>query len=169
MDEFITIGKITKPHGVKGEVIIRNESRWYEPFSNLTKVLAETGSKKTYLEIETIRHFNDKIAVKFKGIDNPEDAAKYRNMELKISKNKMPELQDEEYYGFEIRGFKVFDLYDNCHGEVIDIVNLPANDVLVVKMEDEKEILIPAVKTVIKKIDTAGKKVVVESIEDFQN
>jgi 16S rRNA processing protein RimM len=167
MKEFITIGRITKPYGVKGEVIVRNESRWYEPFMKLKKVLAESGNERINLEIEGIRDFKDRIAIKFKGIDNPEKAAEYRNMDLKIPRNEMPELPEEEFYGFEIIGFELFDDKNKCYGKVVDIVNLPANDALIVRTDDETEIMIPAVKSIIKQIDVTAKKVVIGSFEEF--
>ena len=168
MDDLITIGKITKPHGVRGEVIIRNASRWYEPFINLKTVSVFKGPGSHKLEIEMIKDLGDRIAVKFKGIDNPESAEKYREAEIKIPKNNLPTLQEREHYVFEIIGFKVYESSGELFGEVVDVLNIPANDVLIIRNLIQEEVLIPAVRPVVKEIDTEGKRVLLGTFEEFE-
>jgi 16S rRNA processing protein RimM len=168
MGDLITIGKITRTHGIRGQVIIRNESRWYEPFKNITTIwlFQETGDFE--VEIEEIIDFKDRIAIKFKGVQNPEDAQRMVGAEVKIDKEKLPILTNDEFYVFEISGFDVYSSEGQLLGKVNDVINAPANDIIVVETRDKTEMLIPAAKAVIDEINRAEKRIVLNTIEGFE-
>lgn len=168
MNRLITIGKIARTSGVRGEVIVRNESHWYEPFDDLRSVQVLFKSKQYEFEVESIRDLGDRLAVKFKGIETPEQAEEFRGAELVVPEHSLPKLPEDEHYVFEIEGFEVYDLDGVRIGEVTEILNFPANDVIVVRTTEGEELLVPAVKAVVDRIDTEGKKVILKNIEGIR-
>ncbi|MBD3233898.1 MAG: 16S rRNA processing protein RimM [candidate division Zixibacteria bacterium] len=165
MERQIIIGTISKTHGVKGEVIIINRSRWYQPFFEINEVTAHKDGAQSTLSIEKIRESGGKLKVKFSGIDDPETAAFYRGAELKIPIESLPELPDNEYYAFEIEGFEVYQINGVLLGKVADVINIPANDIIVVESEKREEVLIPASKELVKEINLTDRKIIVELLE----
>ncbi|MBD3169153.1 MAG: 16S rRNA processing protein RimM [candidate division Zixibacteria bacterium] len=165
MERMVAIGYIVKPRGVKGELIVRNDSRWYEPFELISEVEAELDGRKFGLRIEGIKLLGDKLAVKFEGIENPEDAAKYRGAELRIKETELPVLEEDEFYAFELDGFEVIDYKDESAGTVVNVINSPANDIIVVEDKNEKEHLLPAIRTLIDRIDFKAKKIFLKEYE----
>ena len=165
MERKVTIGYIVKPRGVKGEVFVHNNSRWYEPFESVDEVKAELRGKEFILKIEWARFYGDKFAVKFEGIDSPEEAEDYRNAELMIGESSLPALGESQYYAFEVEGFDVIDHKGRVAGKVVDVINNPANDVFAVEDENEREFLIPAVQAIIDRIDLESKKIHLKEYE----
>lgn len=164
-DRQIIIGTISKTHGVKGEVIIINRSHWYQPFYEVSEVTAHLNNAQSTLSIERIRESGGKLKIKFIGIDNPETASLYRGAELKIPVESLPELPEDEFYAFEIEGFEVYQLDGDLLGKVTDVINIPANDLIVIESEEKEEILIPASKEIVKEINLTDRKIVVEPLE----
>ena len=74
-------------------------------------------------------------------------------------------MEENEFYFHQIIGCEVFDENDKNLGEIIDILTPGANDVWVIKGENGKEILIPYIEDVVKKIDITSKKVNIEVME----
>jgi len=163
METLVTIGTIIKPYGVKGEVIVKNESRWYEPFKGIKEISAFKGPHIIGLRIEFTQAQKDGLRIKFKEIDNPETGATFSGAELKIPASQLPELPKDQFYAFELKGFEVFDMNDRKVGIITDAVNFPANDVIMIEDSDGKEWLIPALKSTIKGIDRRSRKIIIDT------
>ena len=103
--------------------------------------------------------------MKFVGIDTIEEAEKLKNLQIKIDSENIGELEENEFYFHEIIGCEVFDENEKLLGEIIEILTPGANDVWVVKAENGKEILIPYIEDVVKRIDIENKKIDIEVME----
>lgn len=159
--EFLEVGKIGKTHGLSGEV-------WMDLYTDFPEKLVP--DKVLYLgrdfKPKTIRSFyvsSSRGLISFHGINNPEQAKLIINHLVYIKAGEMPKLPEGKYYQHEILGIKVVDEDHKLIGTLTDILQTGSNDVYVVVDESDtsKETLIPAIKSVIIKIDIENKIMVV--------
>jgi 16S rRNA processing protein RimM len=86
-------------------------------------------------------------------VETPEEAGLYRNQWVFIKKKDAPPLPKGQHYKHELYGLKVVDENDNPLGELVEIIETGANDVYVVRNDSGKEILLPAIPSVILDLD----------------
>lgn len=163
----LKVGKIVNTHSLKGEVkVISSTDFEEERFKKGSKLLITRGNQLIReVVVESYRNHKNFLLVKFEGIDSVEEAEKLKNLQIKIDSDEVGELEENEFYFHEIIGCEVFDENDKNLGEIIDILTPGANDVWVIKGENGKEILIPYIEDVVKKIDITSKKVNIEVME----
>lgn len=163
----LKVGKIVNTHSLKGEVkVISSTDFEEERFKKGSKLLITRGNQLIReVVVQSYRNHKNFLLVKFEGIDSVEEAEKLKNLQIKIDSDEVGELEENEFYFHEIIGCQVFDENDRNLGEIIDILTPGANDVWVIKGENGKEILIPYIEDVVKKIDITSKKVNIEVME----
>ena len=163
----LKVGKIVNTHSLKGEVkVISSTDFEEERFKKGSKLLITRGNQLIReVVVQSYRNHKNFLLVKFEGIDSVEEAEKLKNLQIKIDSTEVGELEENEFYFHEIIGCEVFDENDKNLGEIIDILTPGANDVWVIKGENGKEILIPYIEDVVKKIDITSKKVNIEVME----
>ena len=163
----LKVGKIVNTHSLKGEVkVISSTDFEEERFKKGSKLLITRGNQLIReVVIQSYRNHKNFLLVKFEGIDSVEEAEKLKNLQIKIDSDEVGELEENEFYFHQIIGCEVFDENDKNLGEIIDILTPGANDVWVIKGENGKEILIPYIEDVVKKIDIISKKVNIEVME----
>ena len=163
----LKVGKIVNTHSLKGEVkVISSTDFEEERFKKGSKLLITRGNQLIReVVVESYRNHKNFLLVKFEDIDSVEEAEKLKNLQIKIDSTEVGELEENEFYFHEIIGCQVFDENDRNLGEIIDILTPGANDVWVIKGEEGKEILIPYIEDVVKKIDITNKKVNIEVME----
>ena len=163
----LKVGKIVNTHSLKGEVkVISSTDFEEERFKKGNKLLITRGNQLIReVIVESYRNHKNFLLVKFEGIDSVEEAEKLKNLQIKIDSDEVGKLEENEFYFHEIIGCQVFDENDRNLGEIIDILTPGANDVWVIKGENGKEILIPYIEDVVKKIDITNKKVNIEVME----
>ena len=158
-NELIAVARITTPHGVRGEVKLQPLTDFPHRFAETESLLLADGTR---LILESARLQRDTVLAKFKGMDTPEAWIPYRRQELFITEDALMPLPDGQYYIHQIIGLEVVDESGAVQGTVGDVLQTGSNDVYVVKTSDGKEILLPAIDTVVKRIDVpAGRMVVV--------
>ena len=163
----LKVGKIVNTHSLKGEVkVISSTDFEEERFKKGSKLLITRGNQLIReVVVQSYRNHKNFLLVKFEGIDSVEEAEKLKNLQIKIDSDEVGELEENEFYFHQIIGCEVFDKNDKNLGEIIDILTPGANDVWVIKGENGKEILIPYIEDVVKKIDITNKKVNIEVME----
>ena len=104
------------------------------------------------------------VLIKFKGIENPEQANLLRDTYLMIDRENEEPLQEGTYYIVDMIGLEVYTEEGKLLGKLEDIFNTGSNDIYVVKDELGKQILLPAISDVIKQIDMENGKIIVHLI-----
>ncbi len=99
--------------------------------------------------------------MKFAGYDTPEAAAKLRGQVVQILAEEAAPLPQGQYYHHQIVGLEVFTTEGERLGAVEEILETGANDVYLVRRDDGREILLPAIQDVIQEIDLEHKRMVV--------
>ncbi len=146
--EAVIIGKIGKAHGIKGEMRLFPLTDFPERLSKL---------KKAYLNdkavtISALRTSNNFFIIKVAGIDSRETAEKYNGAFLTIDRDSLSPLKAGEYYYFDIIDLNVYE-GNTLVGKIKDIFKTGSNDVYVIKELDGNELLLPAIKRYVEKID----------------
>jgi len=162
---WVPIGKISRTHGLKGELKFRLMSTDQDTLLSV-KHLKVQGSqeKETELVLESLRGSPSSLIIKFKGIDSIDAAEALAGQSLFALESEFPELPEDEYYRFQIEGLAAYDLDGRYYGRVEDIIETGSNDVYVVR-DGNREILIPMIDWVVKSIDINEKKLIFENVE----
>lgn len=158
---FLIIGKIIGTHGLKGSVKVHSYAEslsLYEP-NSLIIVRSAKGWEKTY-PIKWAKPHKRLILLSLEGITNLNLAEELIGSELIIKQANLPELENGSYYWFDIIGLSVFTNDGKYLGIVESIIPTGSNDVYVVKdpaKDQDNEILIPALESVVLAIDLKQK------------
>lgn len=161
--EWATIGKIVAPFGVRGEVKVRSLSDIPGRLVALKDIYL--GSQHVHYTIAAARPTRNEIyIVKFSGIDDIDSAETLRNHDLSIPLDQLAELPPDSYYQHDILGLRVFTLHGHEVGTIVDIIATGSNDVYVMDAPSGKQILIPAIKQIIKQVDLVRKVMYIDPI-----
>ena len=163
---LISFGKISKAHGLVGEVKFLSFSRQLDNISTLERIFIQKTQENPPLELKIIKsriHKNSAI-FKLKGIDSLEDAEKIIGSTVYIDRSDLRELEDDEYYWFDLIGLETFSDDGRYVGVVENIIDRSLQSLLVVK-NDGKEHLIPLTEPIVKKIDLEQSKIIISPIK----
>jgi 16S rRNA processing protein RimM len=148
---FLAVGKIRRPHGVHGDVVLELLTDFPERLRPNAKIYL--GEKHIPMVLASTRPHGKGLILGINGIKTPEDAGKYRNWLVYVSAKGLPALGKGEYYFHELLGMNVIDETGNRLGELTSILETGANDVYVVTGDSGIEILLPAIAEVILLVD----------------
>ena len=166
--EYLEIGQIVNTQGLKGEVRIYPYTDDVKRFDELKKIYVEIDNAKIKLDIKSVRYYKNLVIAKFNNIDTIEDAMKYKGKYIFIDEEDKLDLPEDTYYIADLIDCMVINNDTQGQvGKVVDVFSTKANDVYVVKTEEGREILIPAIKKIIVSIDIKSKKIIVNNLEEL--
>ena len=140
------------PFGVHGELKVRLLTDIPNRFSELETIYV--GASHAPYPIQSVRPYKgEMIVLKFKGIDDANAAEPLRNQELSIPLSELAKLPPDSYYQHDILGLQVLTLDGQDLGQIVEIIVTGSNDVYSIKNPAGSQVLIPAIKDVIKQID----------------
>ena len=163
MIKYLEVGKIINTHGVKGELKIAPMTDDPRRFDILKSVFVSpevTDDMKEY-KIQWVKYLNNSVIIKFEEIDDMDTAEKFKGQALIIDRKDAVKLPKNSYFICDLIGLIVYDESGKELGVLKDVLQTGSNDVYVVKGENKKEILIPAIKSVVKEISLENRKAVV--------
>ena len=158
---YIDFGKITSTHGIRGEVKIYPYTDDVDNILNLKKIYIDSIGYK----LNSIRFHKNMFIAKLMGINTVEEAETFRNKLVQREINENEELEEDTYYIKDLIGLDVYLEDNSLFGKIKDVFQTGANDVYVIQTVGEKEVLIPAIKSVVKDVDIASGKMVIELME----
>ncbi|HHW41438.1 MAG TPA: 16S rRNA processing protein RimM [Syntrophomonadaceae bacterium] len=162
MESYITVGQISKPYGLRGEVRVIPYTDFPDRFLTTKRLFIRQNTLFLEKLVERAYIKDNRIIIKLAGINTPEEAGKFRGALLQVPPEEVRALPEGSYYYFQIVGLPVYTLDGKLIGKVDEILNTGSNDVYLVKdPEKGKEILLPATKEVIKKVDLKERCIVV--------
>lgn len=163
--EFVSIGIITKAHGIKGELLvipITEDPPQFEKLKNIS--IKSVKEERKSFAIERVRIGTNGIILKLHGIDDRNSALALKGYYIDKRLDECEPLTPDEYYIFDLIGLEVRTTDNRSIGEVKEVLTLPANDVYVV-MNGTREFLIPAIKDVVKNVDLENEVILIEPID----
>ncbi|WFD08968.1 ribosome maturation factor RimM [Tepidibacter hydrothermalis] len=164
MLEYFNIGQIVKVQGLKGEMRIYPLTDYKERFEEIKWVYISDDTKTKY-EIEKVRYKGNVVILKIKGIDSINDAEKLIKKYLKIPRENARELEEDEYFISDLIGIKAYTVDGEYVGVLDEVLQTGANDVYLIKNDENKEILIPALKKFVPELSIEDKKMIIDPIE----
>ena len=164
MTKYLEIGQIVNTFGIKGMVKVKPFTDDIRRFDRLEKVYIKKQNENKEYQIEEVKYHKEMVLIKFKGIDNIDAANLLKNSYLIVDREKEEPLEEGRYYIVDMLGIDVYTEEGNLLGKLDDIYNTGSNDIYVVKDELGKQVLLPALKEVIKQVDIENRKMVVHLI-----
>lgn len=161
MLEYLSVGQIVNVHGFKGEVKVYPLSNDIERFKQLKQVYVEKGEELNSYEVQSIKYLKNTVVLKLKGVDTEEQANSLRNCYVKVERQKAVKLPKDNFFICDLIECEVHDINGVLLGTIIDVMQTGSNDVFVVK-KGNKEILIPALKSIVKEVNIEDRKIKVE-------
>ena len=165
VEDYLQVGIISSTHGIKGEVKVFHTTDDINRFKNLKEVLLDTGKEKKTLKIEGVKFFKQFAILKFKGIDNINDILEYKGKGLFVTRQQAVKLKKDEYFIADLIGLQVVLEDDTSLGILKEVMLTGANDVYVIEMENQREVLIPAIKQCILSVDIESNKMTVKLLD----
>lgn len=165
MNDFLEIGQIVNSYGIKGFFKVVPFTDDITRFDKLKDIYIEKNKKLEKKDIEEVKYHKNLVLLKIKGIDDINDTEQYKNCYLKIDRKDAVKLPEDTYFITDLIDIEVYNEEDQLIGKIVDIFPTGSNDVYVVKDELGKQILLPAIGDVIKRVDIKSKKMIVKLIE----
>ena len=163
MDEpTVVVGKVTKAHGLGGEVTILPLTDNPDRFASGNVVYLEQGGRA--LTIRASRDNGTRLLVTFEGVEDRTSAEGLRGSLLVVPRSDLPTLPEGTYWPHELEGCEVVTESGRVVGAITDVVANPANDIWVTTGADGEEILLPAIRQVIAEVDIAGGRILVHEV-----
>ncbi len=160
LPEYVTIAQISAPFGLRGAVKASVRTDFPDRFEQLQEVfIAPPGAsgivnweRKSLLSAKLQ---NEKVVVlRFEGLTKSEQVESLRGYNVAVPFAETVPLPDGEYYVFQIIGLDVYTVEDVFVGKIVNVERLPASDLYTVRGPLSKnDVLIPAIKDVVKEID----------------
>lgn len=163
--EYFQVGSITTTHGLKGEVKVYPTTEDPYRFKKLKQVLLEEKQGFVTLNIRSVKFFKNIVIIGFEEFTDINQVEGLRGKKLFVSRENAIKLKKDEYYIPDLIGIRVIDDTDKELGILKDVLSTGANDVYVVKTDEGKEILLPAIKECILSVDTENELMVVHVMD----
>lgn len=151
METLMEIGQIVNTYGIKGFVKVQPFTDNIRRFEDLRQIYLQLKKGLETFEIEEIKYHKQMVLLKLKGIDDINEAEKYRNCYLKIDRKDAVNLPEDTYFIADLLEMEVTTEEGEMLGKIADVYPTGSNDIYVVKNEQGKQILLPAIRASRKK------------------
>ena len=155
-DNCFELGKITKTHGLKGEVVLWLDVDFPEDYEDLESIFLDVKGELVPYFMESYRLSGNRAIVQFEDINTFEKAEAMVNLEAFLPLEELPELEDDQFYYHEIIGFQIKDKNLGDLGTVQIVHSMQAQDLLVMNYKG-REVLIPVIPEIVLEADKEAK------------
>lgn len=172
-DSLVRVGLITKARGLRGELTVKPLTDDPERFRRLGDAYIEYQAPPGKIaapgrvKIEAVRFHSGQVVVKFENCDDAEAASAYRGCYISVTRDQLVRPKKDSFFVFDLIGCSVFDAGGALLGELAEVLETGSNDVYVVRQPpttagEDADILIPALKSVVREVDVENKKIIVD-------
>lgn len=168
---MVLVGWIVGTHGVNGEVKARPCSGVPDRFVGLARLFlgppepadhgANDGEYKP-VDLESARSHKGMALIRIKDIAQLDAARALGGLGLYLPASELPTLPEDEFYSFELAGLACESTTGECLGTVVEVLEMPASDVLLVRPEQGPSFLVPATGDIVRHVDVAGGRLVID-------
>ncbi len=163
-DTWVDVGKIGRPHGVSGEVVVHSLEDSSARLVPGCRLSLKMGDGRRPVTVVSAREMPKKLVVRFEGCRQPEDVKPWVGCVLQVPAREMPPLEEGEYYHFQLVGLQVIAADGRRLGVLEEILTTGGNDVYCVRREG-RELLIPAIRDAIERVDLDAGEMVLKDLE----
>lgn len=161
MAEYIKIGQIVNTHGHKGGLKIYPLTDDAQRFLALEKVYIKCADCYVAYTVAKVQLYKNVVFLSLQEIADMNAAEKLKGLYLEIPQAEVRPLSPGSYYHFQLIGLDVYE-DEQYLGKLSDVLQPGSNDVFVVKTPENKEIYLPALKSVITRIDLDNRRIEVK-------
>ena len=161
MRDILHVGRIVGAHGLKGEVKVLPYTDDPARFKMLNECLlvSEDEKNRTPAQAEGARFFQDLILLKLRGIDDRTAAENLRGLLISVEREHAVPLEPDTWYICDLIGCQVYDQQHGLLGELKDVLQHGSSDIYLVTQPNQPDLLIPVLKSVLKKVDLDQRRV----------
>jgi 16S rRNA processing protein RimM len=159
----VAVGRITRAHGVKGEVAVLPLSEVPSRFEPGSRLVANEDPSHVMTVVGARRH-RDRVLVTFEGVRDRDAAASLRGTYLFVEANASPDLPEGQFWSHRIVGAEVVTESGRTLGALREVIHTPANDLWVAVGPDGQVTFVPALKDVVVAVDLDGRRVTVRDV-----
>jgi len=165
--ELVLVARVAKPRGVRGEVACHLLTDFPERFEGLEELIAVfPGGRRERLKLEGHWLHGDRVVLKLEGFDSPEASAALAGCELAVPESEAVELEEGEFYDWQLEGCRVETIEGVSVGTVREVLHTGGEaPVLVILDENEHENLVPLAESICVEIDVDAKLIRVDAPE----
>ena len=165
--ELVVVARVAKPRGVRGEVACDLLTDFPERFDGLEELIAVyPGGRRERLTVEGHWLHGDRVVLKLAGFDSPEASAALAGCELAVPESEAVELEEGEFYDWQLEGCRVETVEGRGVGTVREVLHTGGEaPVLVIRDEAERENLVPLAESICVEIDVDAKLIRVDAPE----
>jgi 16S rRNA processing protein RimM len=158
---LLTVGRIARPHGIHGEVVVIVRTDFPEQRFGVGAVLQTDPTSAGPLTLESVRPHHDRLIVRFAGIPDRTAAEALRDVLLCVdSADLSPPADPDEYLDHQLVGLAAVTPVGEVVGEVVAVEHAPASDLLVVRRPAGQTALVPFVVAIVPEVDLVAGRVV---------
>jgi 16S rRNA processing protein RimM len=157
----VAVGRVTKVHGVRGEVAVENRSDNPDRWAPGARVFDERGAAYT---VAAVRPHGGRLLVTFEEIADRTAAQVLVGVTLVVPESSLPELGQGEWWAFQAEGLRVSSEDGRDLGTVREVLAYPAQDLWRIVGDDGAEILVPVVSELVVEVNLEERRAVVRSL-----
>jgi 16S rRNA processing protein RimM len=167
--QYLTVGRILRPHGVRGEVVLEVLTDFPEALPGKSVYLqAETEeAAREERQVEAVRWHRGRLLLRLAGATDRNSVEDLRGLLVQIDRGAAEPLAAGQYYHHQIVGLRVVGENGQALGRVTEILETGANDVYVVETPEGGELLLPAIRDVILRIDVEAGEITAHVMEEL--
>lgn len=165
--DFLVIGRVTRPHGVHGEIRVEIITELPERFTWLEVVhMSRTPDdpEPRAVAVESVRFHQGYALLKLGQYDSRGDVESLRGTWLMVPGEEALPLEEGELYHYQLEGLEIYTDEDVYLGRLTEILETGANEVFVVK-GPQGEVLLPNIREVVQEVDVDGGRMIVRLLE----
>lgn len=163
--DTITVGVVTRPQGILGEVRIKLHNPDSEILGVGRSLILRSKGGARRVKLTKVRPAGDAVVVAFDGVGDRDQAEALRGAEVVVPRSELPALDDGEFYACDVEGARAELTSGELVGTVLELMSYPTCDVLVVRDPEGKQHEFPLVDEVVERVDIAAKRVVLRTRE----
>ncbi|MFP4438759.1 MAG: ribosome maturation factor RimM [Chloroflexaceae bacterium] len=164
-DELLIIGRIVAPFGVRGQVKLRAVTDRPDHLQRHVRTVYVGAACTPYQLVHVIQHKPGLLILTLKDVTSRDAAEELRNTEVSIRESDAAPLDPGEYYIHELYGLRVETTEGTVVGQVREILETGANEVLIVARPGQSDALIPMIHDIVQELDLEGKRLVIQPME----
>jgi 16S rRNA processing protein RimM len=163
-DAAITVGRIVRPHGIRGHVVIVSETDFVETrFEPGAAVFMQRAGQIVELRVAASRVHDGRPVVSFVGVETMNDAELLRHVELRVARETRPDLPDGSYWVYELEGCRVSTVAGAAVGHVVRVEFSGAAPLLVIAGEGVRgEVLVPLASHICRRVDVVAREIEID-------
>jgi len=162
-NNLVCIGLISRPHGVKGEVLVKSFTEDPRDLGNYSPIQLKNGEQ---ISLSIVGKSKGQFISRIEGLSSRGQCEKLSGELIYVERATLPNIGDEdEYYHSDLIGMKVITESSKLIGAITAIYDFGAGDLVEIKKNDGSEIMVQFRKTIFKEVDVLKKEVIVSENE----